>query len=229
MPTNPAEYVFVDESGDPGFAAGTAERFYLVAVHCDGPTLRVIRKHLVNLHYHHGLGGSELKEWWPVRNTDIKDRKLQACIRLFEKLTLQRDLKATAVWVDKDRWKMGGGPYTGGTSRDSFLFRNYVLKRLLRRHVARFGWGDNVDLVIDRYDLPDRERASLRSLLKASLAAPPAHVTAVSSAYVGSIGIADLYTKLAKRAVVLNDPASDVVRLCETLMSPREIRWNVAK
>lgn len=227
MPTNPPEYVFVDESGDPGFASGTADRFFLAAVHCDGPTLRVITNHFVNLHYHHGLGGSELKEWWPAKSADITLRQLQSCVRLFEKLTQQGALKATTVWVEKAAWQASSGPYTGGSAQDSFLFRNYVLKRLLRRHVARFGWGDNVDLVVDRYDLPERERARVQNLLNAALHPAPAHITAVSSAYVGTIGIADLYTKLVKRS--LSHPDAHLTALCEALMSPREIRWKVQK
>jgi Protein of unknown function (DUF3800) len=227
MPTNPPEFVFVDESGDPGRGEGTAERFYLAAVHCSEPTVRIIRQHLVNLRYHHGLGGGELKDWWPVRKGDVGERRLQSCVRLLDKLTTHGELKGTAVWVDKDRWATDGGPYSG-TGEDSFKFRNYVLKRLLRRHVARYKWGDNVDLVIDRYDLPDREFDRLRNLLSASLDPKPAHITPVSSAYVGVVQIADLYTKLVKQSLGA-EATTELVTLCETLMSPREVRWGVRK
>lgn len=227
MPTGQPEFVFIDESGDPGREEGTAERFFLAAVHCDEPTLRIIRRHLVNLRYHHALEGGELKEWWPVRKGDIGERRLQSCIRLLEKLTGQGDVKSTAVWVDKDQWKADGGPYLG-TGQDSFKFRNYVLKRLLRRHLARFGWGDNVDLVLDRYDLPEREFDRLRNFLRAALDPTPAHITPVSSSYVGVVQIADLYTKLAK-ACVAPKATLELVGLCETLMSPREVRWKVKK
>ena len=135
----------------------------------------------------------------------------------------QGEVKATAVWIDKPTYLADGGPYIGA-GLQSFLFRNYVLKRLLRRHVARFkGWGDNVDLVIDRYDLPDREFQRLRNLLDASLSPRLAYVTPVNSVYVGVVQIADVYTRLVKQSVVT--PSIGMTDLCERLMSPREISW----
>ena len=89
MPSDKAEFIFVDESGDPGTEPGATDKFYMSAVHVNEATVELIRNHLVNVRYHHNLGGAELKTWWPTRKGDAGDLKLKSCLRLLEKLTQQ--------------------------------------------------------------------------------------------------------------------------------------------
>lgn len=218
------EFIFVDESGDPGDPGteGSSKRFYMAAVHTTEEPARVIRAHLVNLRYHHALGGGELKEWWMLRKGVIT-KELTSLIKLLEKMTVSGEIRATAVWLDKETYKADGGKYLGA-GPESYKFRNYVLKRLLTRHRARFGWGDNVDLVLDRYQLPEREIRRMRTFLDTALSPRFAYVTAVDSAYVGLVQLADIYTNLAKQT---RRPGckEEFTSMCERLMSPREISW----
>lgn len=124
-PTNRSN-IFIDESGDPGIELGATDQFYLAALHVPSEeVLRAIRAHLVNLRYHHSLGGGELKDWWPIRKGDGADRYLNCCTRLFQKLSEHGEVKGTAVWIDKANFTSSGG--TVGSGVDAFKFRNYVL------------------------------------------------------------------------------------------------------
>lgn len=64
----------------------------------------------------------------------------------------------------------------------------------------------------------------MRKYLDAALTPRLAFITPVSSSYVGAVQIADVYTKLLKQS---KRPGATVelVGLCETLMSPREVLW----
>lgn len=219
MPSDATEFLFVDESGDPG-VDGTP-LYVMACIHADMETLVALQTHLVNFRYHHGVKG-ELKEWGGL----LKKKPTQmtrSLLRFLLEVTEPGGVRASANWLRKATYRANGGPHLGPGST-AHWFQNYQLRRLLGRHQARNGWGDNADLILDRWPMTEYQLMNLRNYLKGKcdLRPPPHHITIADSSYVPAIELADFYARLVRVAVEGGaDP--EYVSFASSLMSVKEI------
>src|SRR5205085_4029294 len=101
---------------------------------------------------------------------------------------------------DKQTYAANRGPRFNDGS-PTHWFQNYQLRRLLGRHQGRHPWGDNTDLVLDRWPMTLEQRQSLRNYIRGQcgFAPPPAHITVADSSYVPLVELADFYARIVRR------------------------------
>jgi hypothetical protein len=189
----PADFLFVDESGDPG--VGGNPFYLLVCVQVDEDRLELVRKHLTAFRYHHEVTREFKAQRWA-------DKLSQQTRRLLEYLADRTDdgtVTSSATWLNKPTYQQNRGPYLG----DSWKFRHYQLRRLLEVHVQRKGWNRAADLVIDRWRMPLDQRRNLEEYLRGNYNLRPtfASITTVSSVYADPIQVVDIYCRLLRRVV----------------------------
>lgn len=196
MASDKPEYLFVDESGDPGKAAGNPI-YILTGVHVPKASMASLRVHLASFRYHNNVN-KELKDYPPFRkNPPI--HQVQRFVEALVSLTRNGLISATTNWLRKATYK---GPYLDPP--DSVRFRNFQLRLLLVRHKERGYWCDNMDVVLDRFDVTEELYLNMRKyVLKTiwGLEPRPAHITIADSDYVGGLQLADIYTRLARQVI----------------------------
>jgi hypothetical protein len=221
MPADSPEFLFVDESGDPGPEGDPT--YILACIHVDLNTLSAVQAHLVNFRYHHGVKG-ELKSWGGL----LKKHPTQitrSLLRFLLEITGPDGVRASANWLDKQTYIQNGGPHLNRAT-PTHWFQNYQLRRLLGRHQARHHWGDNTDLVLDRWSMTANHETNLNNYLKGKcgFSPPPHHVTVTDSAYVPLIDLVDMYTKLVRVVAREGEDADpEYIAFGESLMSIKQI------
>ena len=74
----------------------------------------------------------------------------------------------------------------------------------MSRHRSRGFWSDNLDIVLDRWNMTEARYLNLRQYVKEKiwgLDPRPAHVTVADSDYVEGLQVADMYARFARRVV----------------------------
>lgn len=210
------EFIFVDESGDPAFGAGSQPFYLLVGMHCSGDVLDDIRRHLASFRYHHNVRREFKDQKWADKGTGPTIRLLD----LLADLTQEQKLTTTCTWLEKRKYSAAGGPHMESTWR----FRHYQIRRLLEAHISRQRWGDNLEVVIDRWQATHDQQANLFDYLRDNYSLRPqiANLTMVDSLYSDPIQVADILTRLARR-VVSGKSTTEDDRLASQLLSLVEI------
>jgi hypothetical protein len=105
--TDKSEFVFVDESGDPG--EGGNPIYIMAAVHVPDDTQRQVRTHLTSFRYHHGVT-KELKDTGALKK-DKFTPPMRSLLEFIAQLTDAGEITATTNWLDKNLYK---GPHPPG-------------------------------------------------------------------------------------------------------------------
>ncbi len=180
------DYIFVDESGDPGFTLDpssgqllSSKSYVAAALHLCDDAFRAVNQHVAAFRYLSGLS----------RELKIPPEK-QDFTRLLDPIRVMSEggqhIWASVVYLDKLRYT-GSYLQPGGKRPVSPIrFRNYILRRLLEHH---FNWrptlSSKYELVIDRIDLSLEDVENLRQYLAGNRHIPtPIHITHASSIYV---------------------------------------------
>ena len=150
------EFIFVDESGDPGPAGNPL--YILIALHAGLPALDDIRRHLAAFRYHHDV----VREFKDQRWAEKLSAASRHLLGFLADITEAGGIASTGTWLDKQTYRSGGGPYLAGPG-EAVRFRHFQLRLLLERHIARRPWGQNLDLVIDRWRMSLDQRRNLRT------------------------------------------------------------------
>ena len=185
------DYLFVDESGDPGYAIEPTSGellstpYYTAAVlHIVDDAFRYLNMHMSAFRFYSRL---------------MNELKIPAGREQFD--TLMKPIGvlaengagifASVVYLDKRRY---AGRYLkpgGERPQNPVRFRNFVLRRLLEHHFEKYPLLSNMyDLVLDRFDLTRNERENLAQYLARNRDIPtPDYITHASSIYVEGLQI----------------------------------------
>ena len=185
------DYIFVDESGDPGYAidARTGELlsspfFAMAALHVTDDSYSNITRHVSAFRYLRRVS-RELKI--PPEKPDFS-RLMQPVQELAEDDVA---ISASVVYLRKEDYR---GPYLhpdGPRGQDARRFWNFALRRLLEWHFAANPLvSERYDLVLDRVEMSRSQRAELERYLDRNLRIPaPVNVTLASSLYVEALQV----------------------------------------
>lgn len=191
------EFIFVDESGDPGARGNPV--YILVASHMSGAVFDRVRLHVATFRYFHEVM-RELKDWGGLL-ADKPTPQWRSFMGFLADLTEAGEITTTAHWLNKATYRKGGGPYLY-EGADTQKFRNFQIRLLLERHRGRRPWSDMADIVLDRWSMSQPQRHNLEDYIRGNWRFQPlGHVTTVDSAYVDSVQIVDLYARLIRRSV----------------------------
>ena len=215
------EYIFIDESGDPG-AAGTTPIYILVALHADEGALTDLRGHLTSFRYH-TPSKKEFKaaRWADKAMTagDGTDRLLTPLAHLAE----DGHISVTAIWIDKEKYKVNRGPYLAGNPGDTTKFRHFQLRQLLELHVTTHQWGEATDLVIDRWAMSHDNRQNLEKYIRENYnLRPTPWITLIDSVCCDYVQVVDIINRLVRRCVTGKATEADS-DLCQGLVDLHEI------
>lgn len=212
------EYVFVDESGDPGPDGNPV--YILVGMHFDEDVLDRVRRHLAAFRYHNDVVREMKVQRWADKLTPTTLHLL----RYLADLTDAGEIITTANWLHKGTYRANRGPHLHGAGHTS-EFRHYQLRRLLERHRGRATWSTETDLVLDRWRMTLEQRGNLEEYLRNNYSLRPrlAYVTLVDSQYCDPIQIVDIFGRLARR-VVETRASTEEQNLAKRLMDIAEVR-----
>ena len=191
MTTPRHDYIFVDESGDPGFnlESGTgrllSSNFYTAAaLHLCDDAFRDLNRHLAAFRFYTGLS-RELK----IPSDKEQFSRLLSPIKALAEGG--KNIWASAIYVDKLKYTGSYLKPGGRRPANPVRFRNYMLRRLLEFH---FRWhplrSSHYDLVLDRIELTREQTENLRSYIRGNVNIPtPTHITHAASIYVEGLQV----------------------------------------
>ena len=190
QPEPKRDFIFIDESGDPGKATD----YYIAGLlHITDVSLRQINPHLGALRYF-GFVRKELK------STQLgKVQKDQILNILKIAFSSGFFVKTTAVYVDKDEYE---GPYLGKNDFNPNFFRNLILRKLLEFHFENVKpQSKEIEIVIDRIYSSEELEQRLRNYLrtdKYNRLPKFLHIIQADSRYVECLQIADWVSGMVK-------------------------------
>lgn len=185
------DFLFVDESGDPGYAIEPisgrllSTPYYTAAVlHVVDDAFRDINRHIAGFRFYSGLN-KELKI--PPQSKGF--HPLMEPIGVLA--SNDAGIYASAVYLDKHNYSHSYLKPGGERAQDPVRFRNFVLRRLLEHHFSTYSLlSDRYDLVLDRIDMTKYELEDLEKYLAGNRNIPtPNYVTHASSIYVEGLQI----------------------------------------
>ncbi len=197
-------FVFVDETGDPGKQGSEFFGVALLQVHSDN--YKTIGNLLATYQLLSGMF-AEVKE---LPQKYIVGLNLVRSIASFAEVGL---IEASGLYIDKNRY---GGRYLTWSDPEydipkkdwPYYLRNYLLRHLLEFHFAQnLASDDEVDLILDRILLTEEQRVNTLSYLNSHTPIPlrqpftiphVKHLTIADSKYIGSLQIVHLLAELMK-------------------------------
>ncbi len=185
------DYIFVDESGDPGFTLDketglllSSAYYVAAALHVCDDAFRELNRHVAAFRYLSGLNG-ELKI---PAGRDEFTRLLDPIRALAEGGS---NVWGSVVYVNKRNYTGSYLKPGGSRPANPVRFRNYMLRRLLEHHFARQPLqSEHYDLILDRIDSNRREKENLWRYIANNRHIPtPTNMTHASSIYVEGLQI----------------------------------------
>lgn len=165
------DFVFVDETGDPGnpeISPGSSAHFGLALLHVRSEDYKQIRRLLT------------IQRWSFEIFTEMKlalrDRLFKNLMRGLKVLAEEDEVATSGLYILKNRYQ---GRYLSWAedriSRDSWTMylRNYLLRHLLEQHFSvHEAKSGQLDLILDRVDLSERQRSNVFDYLNSSPGTP---------------------------------------------------------
>ena len=185
------DYIFVDESGDPGYAIDPATGnllstpyYVLAALHICDDCFSDLSAHIASFRYLTGMN----KELKLPPGKDVFRRLIEPIAMLVKN---GKNIWATAIYLNKRDYTGGYLKPEGRRPPDPFRFRNRMLRYLLEFHFSSYPLrSEHYDLVLDRIEMTKDEAENLRSYLARNYNLPtPTHITHASSIYVEALQV----------------------------------------
>ncbi|MBM3149661.1 MAG: hypothetical protein FJ013_06475 [Chloroflexi bacterium] len=197
------EYLFIDESGDPGHPSGS--KYYAeVALQISGDHFSCLVHHSVAWRYIRRLT-SEMKRL-------PRGHEMKPFLEPLSELQQTGAIKCSCVYLTKDNYT---GPYLKSDSPrgvNPVLFRNFVHRQLLEFHFSRYTQKyQNIELVFDRFEMTGEAIANLASYLRGNLRLPNLkHITHADSLYVDALQIVSQLVTVVKDVVLEQSDAAQL-------------------
>jgi len=180
----PTQYLFIDESGDPGSGEGDSSLHYAeLLLRIDSEGFPHLMRHINNWRYIRGLT-TEMKK--PPRGPGAA-----AFLRPLRELERNGIISCCGVYLLKAGYT---GPYLKLTSprgRNPVLFRNFVHRQLLEYHFSLCQTPlANIELVFDRFEMSREATQNLEQYLQTNIRLPRFwHITHADSLYVEALQV----------------------------------------
>jgi len=191
------DFIFIDESGEPG----KETPYYIQGLlHITDKSLKKINVHLGALRYFGNIR-AELK------STKLNKLQKEKLLDILEcSIENNNFVKASSVFVNKENYK---GKYLKkgqGVSKDATHFEHFIMRRLLEFHFQKNKPQSNeIEIVIDRYhssELKEQQmRNYLRKLSSFDLLPNFLHIIQVDSRYVELLQITDWIAGAVKEKI----------------------------
>ncbi len=185
------DYIFVDESGDPGYALDQdsgrllSSTFYIgAALHLTDEAFKALNEHVAAFRYYTGMS-RELKI--PIERAEFT--KLLDPIRALAEADM--GIRASVVYLDKLAYTGSYLKPGGRRPQSPIKFRNFILRCLLEHHFQQFQLqSGQYDLVLDRVEMTLEETDNLRQYITGNVHIPtPVHITHAASIYVEGLQV----------------------------------------
>ncbi len=185
------DYIFVDESGDPGYTLDpdsgellSSAYYVAAALHLCDDSFDALNKHVAAFRYYSGMN-RELK----IHSGKEEFTRLLGPIRALA--DGGRKIWASVVYVDKRLYSGSSLKPGGSKAPNPVRFRNAMLRRLLEHHFERYALQSRqYDLVLDRVTLMRDEVENLRLYISNNRNFPtPTYITHASSIYVEGLQV----------------------------------------
>ena len=216
------EFIFVDESGDTGIVSGSSSHYLVTSLHINEKEMHHLRRHLAAFRYH-SESSNEFKDGrWSKRSVehgDTGDRLIRSVVHMKN----EGALLVSATWLHKDTYRANRGPHLSGAAGDSRKFRSYQIRRHLEHHVQIRPWGDETDLVIDRWQMTLSERDEFEKYIHGNWnLRPKPTITFVDSLTCDQIQVVDIVARMLYRKIA--GTASEFEEeLCHELVVEKQI------
>ena len=201
-------FVFVDETGDPGsdVSKGASLYFGMALLSVKDKDYKALRFLLSQIHWLRGTATSI-----ELRRTYNKSLDL---MRGLKELANHGVISASGLYINKEDY---GGRYLKWSDVEApqsewvYYLRNYLLRHLLELHFSsNNSLTDSVELVLDRVVLTERQRKNTYDYLNSkteiplreSFSIPPVeYLTICDSEYVGGLEIAHVLADILKETI----------------------------
>ncbi|MBL7156451.1 MAG: DUF3800 domain-containing protein [Candidatus Pacebacteria bacterium] len=180
------DFIFIDESGDPG---NETEYYILGLLHITDVSLKKMNTDLGALRYF----GNIKKE---LKSTRLNFAQKQYLFNIIKsRINSGEFIKASALYIKKENFS---GTYLfdqPGLARDATKFRHYVLRRLLEFHFKYVKPQSNeIEIIVDRFHALENKEQQLRNYLRIdvhNILPKFLHIIQADSRYVDLLQVAD--------------------------------------
>ena len=189
MPKN--DFIFVDESGDPGYQIDPdsgdlvgSEHYVAATLHVCDDSIRFINEHVAAFRYLARMSRElKLPPGQPIFDSLMEP--IGALART------GHNIWASVIYLDKRRYTGSYLKPGGRRPANAVQFRNYIIRRLLEFHFKHYPLASNqYDLVLDRIEMTKEQNENLQNYLAGNYNIPtPTNITHASSIYVESLQI----------------------------------------
>ena len=203
------EFIFIDESGDPGSGEGDSSNYYAtLAFQVSDEIIPSIVRHINNWRYVRNynremkyLGKKADVENFLLPLLDLKSQSLVSC---------------SAVYLFKENYT---GPYLKPMSprgENPIYFRNFVHRKLLAHHFLKYPpLTANLEVIFDRFEMSNEAVLNLSEYLQNSSELPQfKHITHADSRYTDFLQIASVLVNCIKDVIMVH-PIDENHSLCK--------------
>jgi len=190
-------YLFIDESGDPGYGKPDSTKYYAeLVLSVNEDYFPDFNRPILNWRYCRNL----IKE---MKRPPKKGDSTSLFIQPFSELHRLGIIKCACVYLIKKNYS---GPYLKTTSyggQRPIWFRNFVHRQLLEYYFSLYQVAtDNIEIIFDRFEVSVEDLSELGEYLRGNWYVPSIkHITHAGSIYVETLQIVSQLVNLVQEVI----------------------------